>query len=109
VVPHQSVDVISGGEARENVFPVLTHSPLKIVGDSHVELVRPAGGNVGRISVFSHILIVSLTLCSICAPGHSSTGTQILRLRRRKPGAACAQDDNSTILMRNSTWLNAEC
>jgi hypothetical protein len=93
VVPDQSVDVRPRGKACESVFSVLTHPSLKIVGDSDVELMRPAGENVGRISVFSHILIVSLTLCSICAPGHTSVEPQILRLRRRKPGAACAQDD----------------
>jgi hypothetical protein len=88
VVPDQSVDVVTRSKAFENVFPVLTHSPLKIVGYSHIELVRPAGENVGRISVFSHILIVSPALSShLCArsqsAGTADPSTPAAQTRRR--------------------------
>jgi len=60
LVPDQTVNVVPCSKALEGVFPVLPHPPLEIVSDTHVELVRPAGENVGRVAMLSHIAIVSL-------------------------------------------------
>ncbi len=93
LVPDQSVDVLSRRKAFEDVFAVLPHPSLQVVGNSYVELMRPAGENVGRISVFFHVVDFVTSLPIAMWVSSPEGGPQILRLRRRS--AASAQDDKS--------------
>jgi hypothetical protein len=57
-----------------------------VVGHSDVEVMRAAGHDVSRITVFSHRSMMIGTVLVSCAVRHTAGGPQILRLRRPKPG-----------------------
>jgi len=59
------------------VLLVLAHASLDVVGHSDIEVVRSAGHDVDRITMFSHTTILLLVRWAVCVLHHRAVGPQI--------------------------------